>query len=542
MKAFVLGVAAALALAACASADHAAPQSSREPPPPPQLAAYSFPPLSPQAILAHTTELASDAYGGRRPGTRGEDLSVAYIERAYREAGLEPGVTLADGTRTYRQDVPLIAASLRTPPVLTITGRDGARTYAHGTQFTAWTKRLQENVTVENADLLFVGYGVNAPELGWNDYEGVDARGKIVVILINDPDYDTGDDRGFGGRAMTYYGRWTYKYEEAARQGAAGAIIVHQTGPAAYPWAVIETSATGPRFDVVLPDRGMSRAAFEGWMQESVVIETFRRAGLDFAQLRARAQTRGFRAVDLGSLRGSLSLDTEIVEMRSTNVVGVLPGRTHPDEAVIYSSHWDHFGECPPVNGDAICNGALDNASGTAGLIELGRRAASDGRAARSMVFLAVTAEEQGLLGSLYYAQHPTFPANHMVGVINMDGMNYIGPTRDVEVVGLGKSEMDALVTAAAEAQGRRIVADAFPERGSFYRSDQLSFARIGVPVLYARSGIDLVNGGVARGRALSEDYVANRYHKPDDEVTPAWDLTGGAQDLQMLYAVGRNL
>ncbi|MGE0046450.1 MAG: PA domain-containing protein, partial [Hyphomonadaceae bacterium] len=315
MRKKLIGLVGALALAACASASQTTGHSGHTQAPP-AIAAFQFPPLSPDAIIGHTRVLASDEFEGRRPGTEGERLTVDYLERAFAAAGLQPGVVAADGTRSWRQEVPLVAASLRTPPVLTISGSDGARTYEHGTQFTAWTKRLQEHINVENAELVFVGYGINAPELGWNDYEGVDVRGRIVVILVNDPDFDTGDDRGFGGRAMTYYGRWTYKYEEAARQGAAGVIIVHQTAPAAYPWAVIQTSAVGPRFDVVTADRGMSRAQFEGWITEDVARETFSRAGLNFDQLRTRAQQRGFRAVRMGSLRGSISLDTEIVEMR----------------------------------------------------------------------------------------------------------------------------------------------------------------------------------------------------------------------------------
>ncbi len=542
MRAKFGAIAALLALAACASTDQASGPAASAEPAAPAIAAFAYPPLSPDALLTHTTLLASDEFEGREPGTRGETLTVEYLERAFAAAGLEPGVTLADGTRSWRQEVPLISATLETAPTLTLTGRDGVRTYEYATQFTAWTLRLEPNVSVENAELVFVGYGINAPELGWNDYAGIDMRGRIAVILINDPDYDTGDDRGFGGRAMTYYGRWTYKYEEAARQGAAGALIIHQTGPAAYPWAVIESATGGPRFNVVLSDRGASRTAFEGWIQESVARETFARANLDFDQLRARAQQRGFRPVRMGRLRGSLALNTRIEEMRSVNVIGVLPGRTRPQETVLYSSHWDHLGRCPPVNGDDICNGALDNASGTAGLIELARHFASHGRPERSVAFLAVTAEEQGLLGSLYYSQHPVFDPAQTVGAINMDGLNHVGPTRDVEVVGLGKSEMDDLVALAAQAQGRRIVPEAFPEHGSFYRSDQLSYARIGIPVLYAGSGIDMVNGGEARGRQLSEDYIANRYHKPQDEVTPDWDLTGATQDLQMLYQVGRTL
>jgi Zn-dependent M28 family amino/carboxypeptidase len=367
-------------------------------------------------------------------------------------------------------------------------------------------------------------------------------RGKIAVILVNDPDFDTGDDHGFGGRAMTYYGRWTYKYEEAARQGAAGAIIIHQTAPAAYPWEVIGSRVSGPRFDVVRADRGASRAGFEGWIQESVARDTFQRAGLNFDQWRTRAQTPGFRPVRMGTLRGSVTLETSFEQMQSSNVVGVLPGATHPDEYVIYTAHWDHLGRCAAVDGDDICNGALDNATGTSGLVELARQFVSEGAPERSVVFIALTAEEQGLLGALYYMENPVFPARQTVAAINMDGLNNYGPSRDIEVIGFGKSEMDDLIVEAARAAGRRVEPDSTPEAGYFYRSDHLHFAQLGVPVLYTKRGIDLLDGGVARGRAFQQAYVANDYHKPSDELTDAWDLRGGAADLTLLYAVGRRI
>jgi Zn-dependent M28 family amino/carboxypeptidase len=528
--------AAVIALAACATSDQ---QSGSSTP------AHQFagPPLSEAALLDHVRTLASDEFEGRAPGTNGERLTLEYLERTFAAAGLQPGVTLPDGTRSWRQEVTLTAATLTNTPTLTLTGRDGAREYAYATQFSAWTRRLDPTVDIANAPLVFVGYGVNAPELGWNDYEGIDVRGKIVVMLINDPDFETGDDRGFGGRAMTYYGRWTYKFEEAGRQGAAGAIIIHETAGASYPWAVIQSS-TGPRprWDVVRADRGASRAGFEGWITNEVSVETFRRAGLDFNRLKARAQTRGFRAVPMGSLTGSLHLETTAEQRTTYNVIGVLPGRTRPQETIIYSAHWDHLGRCPAIDGDDICNGALDNATGTAALIELARRFSADGAGERTVAFAAWTAEEQGLLGALYYSQHPVFAPRDTVANINMDGINSMGRTRDIEIVGMGKSEMDDLAVAAARAQGRRVEPDSNPEAGYFYRSDQLHLAQLGIPVLYTSNGIDMVEGGVERGRALNEAYTANNYHKPSDEVTPEWDMSGGIEDLQLLYAVGRQL
>lgn len=524
-----------IALAACATSDHPTPTSG------PEIAAFASPPLSAEALLGHIRVLASDEFEGRAPGTTGERLTIEYIQRAYAAAGLQPGVTLPNGERSWVQETPLVAATLSSPPTLTISGRDGARNYTYATQFSAWTRRLEETVTVANAPLVFVGYGINAPELGWNDYAGVDMHGKIAVILVNDPDFETGDDRGFGGRAMTYYGRWTYKFEEAGRQGAAGAIIIHETAPAAYPWAVIQSSTGSARWDVVRPDRGANRAGFDGWMNNEVAMETFRRANLDFNELKSRAQRRGFRAVRM-NLTGSMELHTNIEQRTTYNVVGVLPGTQRPNETIIYSAHWDHLGHCPAINGDDICNGALDNASGTSALIELARRFSAAGRPQRSVAFIALTAEEQGLLGALYYMQHPIFEPRNTVAAINMDGINNAGRTHDMEIVGYGKSEMDDLITSAIQAQGRRVAPDSSPEAGYFYRSDHLHFAQLGIPVLYTSNGVDMVNGGVERGNAINAEYVANNYHKPSDEVTPDWDMSGGAEDLEALYAVGRGL
>ncbi len=523
-----------IALAACATSDQGAAPAT-------DIAAFQHPPLSAEALIEHVRVLASDEFEGRAPGTNGERLTIAYIERAYEAAGLEPGVTLPNGQRSWVQETPLVAATLTTPPTLTIAGRDGARNYAYATQFSAWTRRLDPTVDISNAPLVFVGYGINAPELGWNDYEGVDMHGKIAVILINDPDFETGDDRGFGGRAMTYYGRWTYKFEEAGRQGAAGAIIIHETAPAAYPWAVIQSSTGSARWDIVREDRGASRAGFEGWITNEVAMETFRRANLDFTELKSRAQRRGFRSVRM-NLTGSMRLETRAEQRTSYNVIGVLPGTQRPDETVMYSAHWDHLGHCPAIDGDDICNGALDNATGVSALIELARRYHAAGRPQRTVAFIALTAEEQGLLGALYYSQHPVFPARNTVAAINMDGIGNAGRTRDVEIVGIGKSEMDDLFTRAVEAQGRRVTPDSSPEAGYFYRSDHLHFAQIGIPVLYTSNGVDMVDGGTARGNALAAAYVANNYHKPSDELTDDWDMSGGAEDLEALYAVGRGL
>jgi len=493
--------------------------------------------------MEHVHVLASDEFEGRAPGSNGERLTIEYLQREFAAAGLQPGAVAADGSRSWVQEVPLVAATLASAPTLTISGRDGAVSYEYGAQFSAWTRRLDPHVSIANAPLVFVGYGINAPELGWNDYAGVDMRGKIAVILINDPDFDTGDDRGFGGRAMTYYGRWTYKFEEAARQGAAGALIIHETAPAAYPWTVVDNSNSGAKLDMVAPDRGASRASFEGWMTEATSRELFQRAGLDFDAQKRRAQRPDFTPVAMGDLRGSLALSITHREFMSHNVIGVLRGSARPLETVLYSAHWDHLGRCPAdATGDDICNGALDNATGVSGLIELARRFAADGRPQRSVGFVAFTAEEQGLVGSAYYAAQPVIPPRNTVALINMDGLNIFGPTRDVELIGGGKSELEDILARRAAAAGRVVVPETYPEHGSYYRSDHLNLARIGVPSLYAGGGIDMLNGGEARGKALSEDFVANHYHRPSDEMAPNWSFFGAMQDLLLLYEVGREL
>jgi Zn-dependent M28 family amino/carboxypeptidase len=502
--------------------------------------AFRNPPLSAEALLEHVRTLSSDEFEGRKPATRGEELTLAYLSRTFEDAGLKPAAVGADGKPSWLQEVPLVSLTVTGSPVLTVTGADGAKPYTYATQFVAWSKRVQPQVQIADAPIVFVGFGIVTPDGKWNDYAGVDMKGKIALMLINDPDFGTDADGGFGGRAMTYYGRWTYKYEEAARQGAAGAIIVHETAPASYPWAVVQSSNTSGRLDVVREDNGMSRAAVEGWVTEEIGRELFTRAGLDFAEQKARAQKPGFKPVELG-LKGSLALDIKSERTTSHNVVGILPG-AGSTETVAFGAHWDHLGRCTPVDGDGICNGALDNATGTAGLIELARRASAQGAARRSLLFIAFTAEEQGLLGSQYYADHPAVPPRDTVAMINMDGLGTYGPSKSVLIVGSGKSEMDDLFSAVAEKAGRTVKPDQFPERGSFFRSDQFHFARVGVPVLYTDSGIDLVNGGEERGKALDEAYIASRYHKPQDEIQADWDMSGAAQDLELLYQTARGI
>lgn len=495
------------------------------------------PPLSPPAIAQHVRILASDAFEGRAPVSAGESKTLEYLISQFQAAGLRPGYKGA-----WLQPVPLQESRVQGEPTLSIAGGTGASAdYLYRRDHVIWTKRNQSAIALENAPLVFVGYGVVAPEAGWNDYAGQDMRGKIAVILINDPDFEADLGGKFGGKPMTYYGRWTYKFEEAARQGAAGALIIHESAPASYPWAVVQSSWTGPQFDVIRADGNASRPGVEGWISTPMAADLFQRAGIDFAQAKSAAQKAGFTAMAM-PLTASARLLTEIRQSTSHNVVGVLEGRAAKSEAMLYTAHWDHLGRCPPVNGDDICNGARDNATGVAGLIEIARRFGQEGRLNRSVVFVAFTAEEKGLLGSAYYALNPAIAPNKTVAAINMDGVQTSGPSREIVVVGAGKSELEDLLSAAATTQGRRVAPEPFPERGSYFRSDHFELAKIGIPALFATGGIDLIAGGEERGRSISEAYIASSYHKPDDEFDESWDLVGASQDLQLLYSVGRGI
>lgn len=487
-----------------------------------------------------TRELSSDAYEGRAPTTEGEKKTVAYIIERMKAAGLQPG-----NKGQWTQDVPMVEMEAKNIKPFIVSGGKTPIALAYRDDIVAGTYRVVPQISLKNSAMVFVGYGINAPEKGWNDYAGVDVKGKTVVILINDPDWQTkeaGPKAGpFEGRAMTYYGRWTYKFEEAARQGAAAAIIVHDTEPAAYPWAVVRSSWTGAQHELDEAGNHMDQSQIVSWIQLNRAKEIFAAAGKDFTALSEAAKHKGFSAVPLG-LKFSGGFDNTIRRSMSKNVVGLLPGKTAPGETVLYSAHWDHLGHCDPVDGDGICNGAVDNASGVAGLIAMAEAQAKAGPARRSIAFLAVTAEESGLLGSAYYAQHPVFPLGKTVGGVNMDVLNVIGATKDFELTGAGKSQLEDMVKPLLAAQGRTIAPESTPEKGHYYRSDHFSFAKLGVPMLSGGSGENLVNGGVAAGRAAAQDYVEHRYHKPQDEYNPNWDWSGAVQDLTIYYQLGREL
>ncbi len=499
--------------------------------------AQSDPAISIETLKAVTGTLSSDAYEGRAPTTPAEAKTIDYIVARFKAAGLQPG-----NHGSWFQDVPLVEITARDVAPITITGGTTPLSFAYRADMVIATYRVVPRIAVQDSDVVFVGYGINAPERGWNDYAGVDVKGKTVIILVNDPDWETaGNDGPFDGRAMTYYGRWTYKYEEAARQGAAAAIIVHQTAPASYGWNVVQSSWTGPQLELAAEGDHMDQSQAIGWVQLDAAKRLFASAGKDFEVLAAAAKQKGFKAVPLG-LKASFAFDNGIRRQASKNVIGVLPGTARPQETVFYTAHWDHLGRCDAVDGDDICNGALDNASGVAGLVAIAEAQVKAGPAARTLAFMAVTAEESGLLGSRYYAEHPIYPLGLTVGGVNMDVLNVNGRTKNVVVTGYGKSDLDALIVPLAKAQGRRVEPEAHPERGGYYRSDHFSFAKLGVPMLDAGSGEDLVKGGTAAGEAAAKDYGEYRYHQPADEYDPTWDWSGAIDDLTLYYRLGRGL
>ena len=487
----------------------------------------------------HIEILASDEFGGRAPATRGEELTTAYLQEQFMNLGLQPG-----NGDSYLQEVPVTEITAAGNAVLSLRGSDYSADLTYASDMVVATYQEVEQTGLTDSDLVFVGYGIVAPEREWDDYAGVDVRGKTVVILVNDPGYVTQDPELFNGNAMTWYGRWPYKYEEAARQGAAGALIIHETGAAAYGWDVVRNSWTGPQIKISADDAGADQSNIIGWLTQDSARGLFAGAGLDLDALMAAALSRDFQAVPIGDVKASVSLSNTIRRSSSNNVIAVLPGKARPDETIIYTAHWDHLGINAELPGDNIYNGAVDNASGTAALLSLARLFSEyPVKPDRSVVFLSVTAEESGLLGSQWYSEHPLFPLAKTVANINMDSAVVNGAMHDVVVVGMGNSELeDYLHDAVANQESRYIVQEPHPERGTYYRSDHLNFARHGVPALYAKSGDDSVANGKEWGAARSQEYVDQRYHSPADEYNPDWDLTGAMQDILLYFAIGYRL
>ena len=499
------------------------------------LACAPAPPRFDEArLLDDITTLSSDDFGGRAPGTPGETKTVDFLRTAFERVGLEPGNPALEGAAAWTQPVPL--AGYRTSTMEAST--DGGGPWTAGETFVAFTRR-DEAETAASGELVFVGYGVQAPEYEWDDYGDVDLTGKIVVTLVNDPP----GEHHFGGDAMTYYGRWTYKYEQALAAGALGALIVHETVPAGYPWEVVQGSWTGAQFDL-RPSPGAPPAehlAVQGWIHLDLAESLFSAAGSDFEAAKARAAESAFRPEPLG-ITADFRLGTTREELDSNNVIAVLPGSEAPEEAVIYTAHWDHLGTAEGMEGDNIYNGAFDNATGTAGLIALAAAFVADEPLRRSVVFLAVTAEEQGLLGSRHYVENPIYARADTAAALNMDGLNVWGPTSDVTVIGLGQSSLDDLAARVAAELDRTLAPDPEPQNGYYYRSDHFEFARVGIPAFYPDTGTDFVGRPPEYGLEVRDDYVANRYHKPGDEVSPDWDLSGMTDDLEFLYRMGREL
>ncbi len=524
-------VAGALALAACEGM----------PAPGDASAALDIPEVQPVQIAESTMKdvtrtLSGDAFEGRAPGSAGEEKTVAFLTERFKAAGLQPG-----NKGSWVQEVPLVQITGKDFAPLSITGKGAPLSFIYGKDWVGATYREEAETKIDASELVFVGYGINAPEKGWNDYAGLDVKGKTVVILVNDPDWQTAGLEGpFNGKAMTYYGRWTYKYEEAARQGAAGALIVHQTAPAAYGWNVVQSSWSGPQAYAQRGKDAEPLTQMNGWVTETAARAMLKAAGQDLDALTKAAQVKGFKAVPLG-MTLSTGFKNDVRSFMSRNVIGILPGTEAPEEYVLHTAHWDHLGRCTPApDGDDICNGAVDNATGTAALVALAEAHAKAGPARRTLVFLAVTAEESGLLGATYYAQNPVFPLAQTVGGVNMDAFQIAGPAKDVTVIGLGKSQLDTFLDTALKADGRVATPDAKPEAGYYYRSDHFAFAKLGVPMIYMEGGEDLVNGGREAGAKVAADYTENRYHGPKDEFNEAWDWSGVMSDLQLYYRLGR--
>ena len=492
-------------------------------------------------LLEHISTLASDEFGGRAPMSEGERLTLNYLEKQFREMGLKP--MFGD---SYRQAVPLVSIEASPDMALSVSDMEGnLQSYAYGSQVMLGSPQVSEENGLNRSELVWVGYGIVAPEYNWNDYDGIDVKGKTVVILVNDPGFATQNPELFNGNSMTYYGRWTYKYEEAARQGAAGALIIHQTAPAAYGWNVVEDSWSGPQFHLAAENNNMDQVKVQGWLQYETAKDIFAFAGMDLDERMAEAALASVKPFSMG-LTANVNINNTILRAESFNIGALLPGSKNADELFIYMAHWDHLGTTAHEEGqegDFIFNGAEDNASGTGGLLEIGEAfAALPSPPNRSVGFLAVTAEESGLLGSLAYAADPSFPMNKTVAGINMDRLNMRGKMSDVVVIGHGASEMEHILAEEAGKFGRTVTPEATPEKGYYYRSDHFNFAKKGVPILYARGGTVDRTHGADYITQRNADFVANRYHSPADEIHESWDVDAAVEDLVLFFNIGHRV
>ena len=486
------------------------------------------------SIAAHIKQLASDEFLGRKPFTEGETKTVEYLVNQFQRIGLEPG-----NNGSYIQQVPLVSITSTAEATMLFSNASGSVELTNMKDYVVYTEQPSETTSVTDSEVVFAGYGIVAPEYGWNDYEGLDVKGKTVIVMVNDPGFEQRDPDFFKGETMTYYGRWTYKYEEAARQGAAGVLIIHETVPAGYPWIVVQGSWSGSKLQLA-QSQGY-KCAVQGWITREAAIQLFELSKEDLKDYKMKA-LKDFKPVSLG-LKTSLTLQNQIKMDASQNVVGMIAGSTRPEEVVIYSAHWDHLGVGEPVEGDSIFNGAHDNASGTAMLLTIAEAMKKQGQPQRTVVFLAVTAEEEGLLGSAHYAENPIFAANQTIANINMDGIGAYGWMKDFTLVGYGQSEMDELAAVIAEKQGRYIYPDPEPGKGYFFRSDHFNFARIGIPAMFGSGTYEAMAGGVERIQQENGEYLANRYHRPADEFDPnSWQFGGMFQDGNLMMELGWDL
>jgi Zn-dependent M28 family amino/carboxypeptidase len=501
------------------------------------------PGINAQDLAARDKAISDDVFQGRGPGTKAGEAAAAWIADEMKRVGIAPG-----NHGSYFQDVPSVSIALNAAQSsLAFNTRQGTITPKFPSDVVYWTPQFKTDaVSITNTPMVFVGYGVVAPEFHWNDYAGIDVRGKTVVLLINDPGNQDAhpDPAFFKGKAMTYYGRWTYKFEEAARHGAAAVMIVHETAPAAYGWQVVRNSNSGAKSWLDEPDGNASMVPVQGWITLDTARDLFKRAGLNYDTEKKAANTPGFKPIPLAGETLSASLHSTVSHLKTRNVVGEIKGSKYPDDFILYTAHWDHLGVKPDVPGpDKIYNGAIDNGMGVSSILEIGEKFAHDKPApARSIGIICWTLEEQGLLGSAYFAKHPVWPPSHIVGGINIDANLPEGEAHDLVLIGNGASQMEDLLAAALKTQHRVIAPDPEPEKGSFYRSDHISLAKIGIPMLDPEGGFDLVHGGTQQGRATRDAYTANHYHQPSDEYDPNWDLSGPVADLKVLYAFGKNL
>jgi Zn-dependent M28 family amino/carboxypeptidase len=497
------------------------------------LAAFSA-----DSLKQHVAVMASDSFMGRKPFTQGETLTIDYLQKQFRAIGLEPG-----NGNSFLQEVPMVEIKATAAPVMQVESPKGRFTLKANDDYIIWTDKVDTQISLDKTELVFAGYGVVAPEYQWNDYEGLDVKGKVVMVMVNDPGFWVGDTTLFKGKEMTYYGRWTYKFEEAARQGAKGCLIIHNTAAAGYPFSVQQNNFNTSRLQLDSRGKDVKNCDVIGWLPEAVANRLFQAAGLD-SSLLLKANQRGFKATPL-SIQLSTSMSVKTTYSKTYNVIGKISGVKRPDEVIIYTAHWDHLGiGKPDATGDSIYNGAFDNATGVAGLLELGRAFKSlKTKPERTIVLLSVTAEEQGLQGSAYYAQNPIYPVKNTVANINIDGLNRFTRTRDMVIIGKGQSELEDYLKEAVEKDSGYISFDAHPEAGYYYRSDHFNFAKAGIPALDAKAGTDVVGKGKEFGQQIDDEFRDKNYHQPSDNYDPAsWTADGAIKDLKLLFQVGRRL